>query len=243
MDTAQDHPYRTHCYLPDCELLATCLRQTPGVEAVVSRGWPEDETVFDRADAVVLHVRQGGNLFFHPLNRDKASQLLSQGIGLSAIHWGTGADIGDIGDRWIKSLGGHFCAEHFSKYTVESTTVRSATSSHPVGRGWKDYPLRDEYYFKLRFEDSAIPIALATVKGEDYPVSWVYQRSGGGRSFGFVGGHFHNNFGIGPFRQTIVNGILWTANVEIPEGGAPIDITPDDLKLSPEFEKLKEKKP
>jgi type 1 glutamine amidotransferase len=236
-----DHPYRTHCYLPDCELLAKCLRQTPGVEAVVSRGWPEDDKIFHQADAVVLHVRQGGNLFFHPLNRDKAQQLLEQGIGLSAIHWGTGADIGDVGDRWIKALGGHFCAQHFSQYAVEDTDLKDANPAHSVSRGWQTYQLRDEFYFKLRFEDSAIPISLANVKGTDYPMSWVYEREGGGRSFGFVCGHFHDNFGLAPFRQMIVNGILWTANLDIPQEGAPIEIDSDDLALSPEFEKLNDK--
>ena len=28
----RDHAYATHTYMDDCELLARCLRQTPGVE-------------------------------------------------------------------------------------------------------------------------------------------------------------------------------------------------------------------
>src|SRR5215471_4330059 len=35
-----DHARNTHTYMSDCELLAKCLRQTEGVEAVVSNGWP-----------------------------------------------------------------------------------------------------------------------------------------------------------------------------------------------------------
>ena len=31
-----DHPPKTHMYLPTCELLAACLRQTKGVEASVA---------------------------------------------------------------------------------------------------------------------------------------------------------------------------------------------------------------
>jgi hypothetical protein len=36
-----------------------------------------------------------------------------------------------------------------------------------------------------------------------------------------VGGHFHENFCEKAFRQAIVNGILWTARIEVPEHGAP----------------------
>ena len=31
-----DHPRNTHTYMSDCTLLAKCLRQTEGVETVVS---------------------------------------------------------------------------------------------------------------------------------------------------------------------------------------------------------------
>ena len=37
-----DHPRNTHTYMSDCTLLAKCLRQTDGVETVVSNGWPKD---------------------------------------------------------------------------------------------------------------------------------------------------------------------------------------------------------
>ena len=45
---------------------------------------------------------------------------------------------------------------------------------------------------------------------------------GPGRSFGFTGCHFHQNFGIPEFRKLIVNGILWTAGMEVPKDGAPV---------------------
>ena len=45
----------------------------------------------------------------------------------------------------------------------------------------------------------------------------IHQRPDSGRSFGFLGGHFHDNFGKEPFRRSIVNGILWTAGVALVE--------------------------
>jgi hypothetical protein len=37
-----DHSRNTHTYMSDCMLLTKCLRQTDGVERVVSNGWPKD---------------------------------------------------------------------------------------------------------------------------------------------------------------------------------------------------------
>jgi type 1 glutamine amidotransferase len=112
---------------------------------------------------------------------------------------------------------------------------------HPICRGWKDYMLRDEYYFKLRFLPEAKPLMVTRIEGTDYPIGWVYERphSHGGRSFGFVGGHFHDNFGEKAFRQAIVNGILWTAHIEVPEHGAAISLTAKDMELPPEEPKKK----
>ena len=55
-----DHPRNTHTYISDCELLAKCLRQTDGVETVVSNGWPKDPEVTKDVTAIVLHNRLGG---------------------------------------------------------------------------------------------------------------------------------------------------------------------------------------
>ena len=232
-----DHPYRTHCYLPDCELLAKCLRQTEGIEATVLRGWPSDTAILDEADAVVLHVRMGGDLLFHPAHRGHAKKLLDRGIGLTALHWSTGASMGEVGTRYLEALGGWFNTD-FSRYLVEKSILRPSQKDHPIGRGWKDFELRDEYYIQLRFQPTAQPVMVALVAGEDYPIGWAYERPTGGRSFGFVAGHFHDNFGLAPFRQGVVNGILWTARREIPAEGAPCEIEPADLELSAEFEQL-----
>jgi hypothetical protein len=34
-----------------------------------------------------------------------------------------------------------------------------------------------------------------------------------------------------PIRKSMLGGILWTAHLEIPEKGAPCDITAEDMKL------------
>src|SRR5258707_14560758 len=59
-----DHARNTHTYLSDCTLLAKCLRQTDGVETVVSNGWPTDPAVVKDVTAIVLHNRLGGTVLF-----------------------------------------------------------------------------------------------------------------------------------------------------------------------------------
>ena len=49
--------------------------------------------------------------------------------------------------------------------------------------------------------------------------AWVYQRPDGGRGFGFTGGHWHWNWGCDSFRKVVLNGIVWTAGLEVPAGG------------------------
>jgi hypothetical protein len=66
----------------------------------------------------------------------------------------------------------------------------------------------------------ANPVVFAR-KGQPEQLAWVYERPGGGRGFGFTGGHFHWNWGCRSFRTTVLNGIVWTAGMEVPAAGVP----------------------
>ncbi|MCI0461536.1 MAG: ThuA domain-containing protein [Gemmataceae bacterium] len=234
----RDHAFGTHEYMTDCSILATCLRQTPGIEPIVSNGWPKDPEMLKGVKAIVLFTANGGDVLLGSKQRRQAEELLDSGAGLVAIHWSTGAAKGEVGERWLKTLGGWFNPD-FSRYLVRKTTLQQADPKHPICRGWKEYPLRDEYYIKLRFDEKAKPVLTAEIDKEVYTVGWVYERPRGGRSFGFVCGHFHDNFGEKAFRQAIVNGILWTAGIEVPADGAPVAITAKDLELPPDPRKKK----
>jgi len=237
-----DHPRNTHTYMSDCELLAKCLRQTKGVATVVSNGWPKDPAMLQGVTAIVLHTRLGGSVLFRGPQRRQVEQMLKQGVGVTAIHWGTGAETPE-GGPWLQTMGGWFNAEAdgFSRYLVQMSKLRQTDPKHPVCRGWSDFNLREEYYFNLCFLPQARPVMETVIEGKPYPIGWVYERprAKGGRSFGFVGGHFHENFGTRPFRQAVVNGILWTAHMDIPETGAPIAITSRDMELPPAEPKRK----
>src|SRR5215470_620750 len=75
-----DHPRNTHTYLSDCELLARCLRQTEGVETVVSNGWPADPAAVKDVTAIVLDTRLGGTVLFRGPQRRQVEEMLQQGV-------------------------------------------------------------------------------------------------------------------------------------------------------------------
>jgi hypothetical protein len=66
-------------------------------------------------------------------------------------------------------------------------------------------------------------------KGEIETMAWAFERKEGGRSFGFTGGHFHRNWAEENFRRIVVNAILWTTKIDVPESGAKVDFDPADL--------------
>lgn len=229
----RDHPPATHEYLAECRLLAACLKQTAGIEAVVSDGWPKDPEVLKGSACIVLYTAMGGDALFKGPNKDAALELLKKGTGLAAVHWSTGASEGEPEELQLKHLGGCFGFK-FSKFLVRETTLKRADPAHPIARGWEDFKLKDEYYIQLKHHADAKPAMTAEIDGKAHTVAWTYERPDGGRSFGTVNGHFHDCFGIEAFRRGLVNGILWAAKLEVPKGGALCAVTPQDLELPPD---------
>lgn len=231
----RDHPPGSHEYLFECQLLAKCLRQTEGVAAVVSDGWPRDASMLDGVDVIVLYTAMGGNVLSDPAVRKQVEPLLARGVGLVMIHWSTGADDGDAGAWQLEHLGGWF-GFSFSIFPVLDSAVHQIDKTHPIARGWSDFPMHDEYYTGLKFHDGARPLLTAEVGGKPEPIAWTFERphSNGGRSFGTVCGHFHECFGIESFRRMLVNAVLWCARREVPEGGAACRLTEADLVLPPD---------
>src|SRR3954463_5133954 len=74
-----------HEHRAGCLLLKKCLDQTPGfVSEVYSNGWPQDEKVFQGADAVIFYADGGGG---HPAVRTPERiallrDLMNKGVGM-----------------------------------------------------------------------------------------------------------------------------------------------------------------
>jgi hypothetical protein len=96
----------------------------------------------------------------------------------------------------------------------------------------------DGFIYKLKFVEGLKGITpllrttppKATLKDAEDIVSWAFQRPDGGRSFVFTGCHLQSSWGLEGMRRFVINGILWSAGLEVPAGGAPVELDPAELK-------------
>ena len=65
--------------------------------------------------------------------------------------------------------------------------------------------------------------------GRDEVIGWAHQRAGGGRGFGFTGADLHKSWSYESQRKFVVNGILWSAGLEVPADGAKTTFAEADL--------------
>ena len=70
---------------------------------------------------------------------------------------------------------------------------------------------------------SVRPALTAKIDGESHPVAWTWERPDGGRSFGFSGLHFHENWKRAEYRRLVGQGVLWTLKMAIPEKGLAVE--------------------
>jgi type 1 glutamine amidotransferase len=198
--------------------------------------WERGPELLDGADAAVLFVSEGAK-WIHADPRRLAAfrRLAERGGGLVCWHWGMGCKDAKYIDGFVELFGGcHGGPDR--RYKVLTATAEPADTSHPILRGIGPVQVHEEFYYRLKFPKegpTVTPLVRVEIDGEPQTVGWAWQRSGGGRSFGFSGGHFHENWKHPEYRRLAVQGVLWTLDRPIPENGLPVDATDTDLKLEP----------
>lgn len=251
----RSHGTGQHEHRAGCMLLADHLTKAGlGFQTtVVTDGWPEDETVFEGADAVIIYADGGKR---HPAvqHLDKLEELAAAGAGIGCIHYAVEVPKGEPGDVFLETLGGYFETD----WSVNPHWDASfKMTDHNVSNGVKDFTIRDEWYYHMRFRKemkgitpilSALP-PKETLSRKDGPhsgnphvrkavledkqpqhVMWVFERPDKGRSFGFTGGHFHKNWQDDNQRRVVLNAIAWISGAEVPEDGIP-SATPSDEEM------------
>jgi len=219
-------------------ILSDCLKKVPGVDTVIARGgWPSDESVFEGASAVVLYMDGGDN---HPMTRGKRMDLMrdlmAKGVGLACLHYAVEFPKGAVGEQVLDWLGGYY--ETGYSTNPHNDVLLTPNPQHPISRGVQPFQLLDEWYYRIRFRpgDSRVTPVLTAMLPKDKPaketVAWAAERTDGGRSFGFTGGHIHKNWGHDGFRKLVLNAILWIAKREVPPAGVETKVTPDQLRAN-----------
>jgi outer membrane protein assembly factor BamB len=236
---ASEGPGR-HAYPDGVRVLQALLGDSPDTRGRIEvraypDGWPADAHAFDGAATVVLYF---DGLDRHPLRdpqrRAAFEQLMRRGVGVLALHQAsTVPPADDLGlPRW---LGGVRVG------TFDRTTewAQLQPTMHPVARGIVPFGYRDEFYPTFRFSNAAAgtrtPVLRAVLHPQfrdgralvdDVPetveIAWAFERSGGGRSVVYSGTHFLAALDQPGVRRLLLNAVLWTAGLDVPEAGARI---------------------
>jgi hypothetical protein len=255
----RSHGYGSHEHNAGCLLLAKSLNESmPQVYATTYRsGWPKDPTALDNADAIAIYCDGGGgNLALR--NLEQINKLAKKDVGVAIIHYAVDLPKGKPGNHALDWIGGYY-EQHWS---VNPTWEAKFTdfSKHPVTRGVRPFSIRDEWYYHMRFRENmqnVTPILTAvppdrTRKRGDGPhsgnkyvrarmgmpehLAWVYERPGGGRGFGFTGGHYQINWGHDDFRKVVLNGLVWITGLDVPADGVPSKTpTNDQLRANMDY--------
>lgn len=217
-------------------------------------GWPKDPTAFDNADTILFYSDGGGG---HPAIQEdhlvQLHKLMEDGVGLCCVHYAVEVPKEKGGTEFLNWIGGYFEANW--SVNPHWTAKFDKFPDHPVTQGVTSFEINDEWYYHMRFREklvgvtpllTALPppstlqradgphsgnpaVRAAIANGEVQHVSWVAERPGDGRGFGFTGGHVHKNWSNDSFRKLVLNAIVWTAHGEVPADGVQSTLTNEDL--------------
>ncbi len=149
----QSHPPRMHEFNAGSQLLAKCLQDCPLVQVeVVKNGWPEDESIFGKADGIVFYMDGGGG---HELVKENGRRLklaeewTKRGVGIGCMHYGVEVVSNQAGAEFKRWIGGHY--EHMFSCNPMWEPNFTVFPEHPMTRGVKPFQIKDEWYFNMRF--------------------------------------------------------------------------------------------
>lgn len=226
-----------HEYFAGSVLLFNLLRQTAGVHPVLAKdGWPKNEKILEGARSIVFYMDGGGKQpIVAPERMSKIEALAAKGVGLVHLHQIIDYPV-EAGARALPLLGAVWVPKMGARGHWDG--VFDTFPEHPTTRGVAPFTENDGFIYKLKFVDGlqGVTPLLRTappkgaLKGSEDIVAWAYDRPAGGRSFTFTGCHLHSSWGLEGMRRFVTNGILWSAGLEIPAGGAPVALDPADLK-------------
>lgn len=256
------HGYGAHEHNAGCTLLAKELQAAmPSIKCDVHlSGWPADEKAFDGADCIVMYCDGGRGHMVVP-HLDEVDALAKKGVGIVCIHYGVEVEKGKPGERFLDWIGGYF--EMNWSVNPHWTAKFEKFPDHPISRGVEPFEIHDEWYYHMRFREGmkgVTPILTALPPKEslsrpDGPhsgnpavrqavlerkepqhMAWAAEREGGGRGFGFTGGHDHWNWGDPNFRKIMLNAIVWCARGEVPKNGVespPVTLAALEANMDP----------
>lgn len=253
----KSHAPGEHEYEKGCRLLKHCLDNADNIPddvhtTVVTDGWPTDPRILDDAATILLYCDgadhdEARHPLLHADRLDRMQKLMDKGTGLVVLHYALFVPTKRGGEQYLDWLGGYFDYDStndpkdrnawHSKLGIADTTTTRLAPRHPICLGVEPFKAKTEYYWRIRFRpDDPRRMNLLSFdpsRGEETVVAWALQRKNGGRSFAFTEGHFHSNWNLEPFRRLVLNALLWTANLDVPEEGVRSTPQPERNQVPP----------
>lgn len=239
----RSHASGDHEFNAGCMLLAKALNEQSGlnVEAVVLRAdWhkkPEEKAIVAAADTIVIYA---DHVSAHGGQWEFLDGLAKKGVGMMFMHYAVHPNP-EIGEKYYRPWIG---AAMEDNYSVNPHWVAdlSFLKGHEISNGVPDkVTCLDEWYYHMRFideRDKVLDLATGVPTrenmyryinmwnqngvdglGKPQTLMWGYERPNGGRGVGFTGGHYHHTWAVDGVRTAVLNAIVWTAGMKVPEGG------------------------
>jgi len=230
------HKSGEHEYRAGAMLLANRLNeqsQLP-IQADVIFGWPTEDYRLDDAAALVFY---GDSDSTHREHYTELKKLSDKGVGLFFIHYSLHPTSPEKGHTfYLPEVGGFM--ETGKGVNPHWAAELKITPDHPIRRGIKK-PIYafDEFYYGLTLHEKAQAVGTAIPRkdklsqnnlwneigiaglGKEQPLLWALEKENGARAAAFTGGHYHRNWAIDSYRKAILNTIVWTAGLEVPQRG------------------------
>lgn len=173
--------------------------------------------------------------------------LIAKGVGVAIFHYALWAENYTARNYYMKWIGG-FWVQGFSRNPSGEWKVELKNTDHPIHRGVKPWSFREEIFYNPVLGDAERRTDLLIghpLKVQWYGArptgpqvaAWAYAREDGGRGFAYGGLDFHDNWLNEDARKFVLNGIVWAAGMDVPEGGVNCALTEESLKRAVEYKK------
>jgi len=248
----RSHGSGEHEFRAGSLLLAKALNEQSGLPVraeVLGVDWAKQPAQLDGAAAVVIYADASSGVAGQ---WDYLDGLAKQGVGLMFMHYAVHPSK-EMADKYQRRWVGATMEDDYSVNPHWLAELK-AMASHPIARGVPEsFECYDEFYYHMRFlEDREKVIDLATAvpsrermkryinmwnkngadgMGKEQTLMWGIERPDGGRGVGFTGGHYHQSWAVDGFRTLVLNAVVWTAGMEVPEGGV-VSRSPSEDELN-----------
>ncbi len=230
-----------HEYPDGIRLLKALLESSPDVKAIgglridaYPGGWPKDPGALDNVSTIVWYF---DGLDRHPLldaaRRARFEKAMRGGAGLVALHQSSTVAANDVvidPARWLGAA-----RVGMEDRVTDKVSLEVATPDHPVARGLVATRYHDELFPTFRFADGGrgvTTLLTGAVAGKAFPAAWAFERAGGARSFAFSGAHYVLALDEPVIRRMVMNAILWTAGLDVPQRGVRSTLPDAAMRLT-----------